>query len=43
MKVLTNWTNVIVKGSGHFVLDDRFDLTKAIVEAPFNKNGMIGQ
>jgi len=27
---------MIVKGSGHFVLDDRFNLTEAIADAPFD-------
>jgi 1-acyl-sn-glycerol-3-phosphate acyltransferase len=27
---------MFVKGSGHFILDDRFNLTKAIIEAPFD-------
>ena len=32
---MPNCTSVIVKGSGHFLFDDRFNLTKAILKAPF--------
>ena len=38
MQTLPSCTSVIVKGSGHFVLDDRFNLTQAILEAPFYSN-----
>jgi len=35
-KVMRNCTTMSVKGSGHFVLDDTFNLTEAIVKnAPF--------
>lgn len=36
VKVMKNCTSMFVKGSGHFVLDDRFNLTEAIIEAPFD-------
>ncbi len=37
VQIIPNCTSVIVKGSGHFVLDDRFNLTDAILDAPFYK------
>lgn len=36
VKIMKNCTSMFVKGSGHFVLDDRFNLTEAIIDAPFD-------
>lgn len=36
VKVMKNCTTLSVKGSGHFVLDNRFNLTEAIIDAPFD-------
>ena len=36
VKAMKNCTSLSVKGSGHFVLDDRFNLTEAIIDAPFD-------
>mmetsp|Transcript_13166 Transcript_13166/g.24742 ORF Transcript_13166/g.24742 Transcript_13166/m.24742 type:complete len:764 (+) Transcript_13166:1190-3481(+) len=36
VKAMKNCTSMFVKGSGHFVLDDRFNLTEAIIDAPFD-------
>lgn len=33
---IPNCTTFFVKGSGHFIFDDRFNLTDAIIEAPFD-------
>jgi pimeloyl-ACP methyl ester carboxylesterase len=36
LNAIPNCTTFFVKGSGHFVFDDRFNLTDAIIEAPFD-------
>ena len=36
LSAIPNCTTYFVKGSGHFVFDDRFNLTDAIIEAPFD-------
>jgi len=36
VKAMKNCTTLSVKGSGHFVLDNRFNLTEAIIDAPFD-------
>jgi 1-acyl-sn-glycerol-3-phosphate acyltransferase len=38
VNTLPHCTSMTIKGSGHFVLDDRFNLTKAILKAPFSIN-----
>lgn len=37
VNLLPNCTSMVVKGSGHFVLDDRFNLTQAIMTSPLSK------
>jgi len=34
--VMPNCTSMMVKDAGHFLLDDRFNLTAAIIDAPFD-------
>jgi pimeloyl-ACP methyl ester carboxylesterase len=36
IKVMPNCTGMFLKGTGHFILDDRFNLTEAIIDAPFD-------
>mmetsp|Transcript_24997 Transcript_24997/g.37375 ORF Transcript_24997/g.37375 Transcript_24997/m.37375 type:complete len:561 (+) Transcript_24997:2-1684(+) len=37
VNLLPNCTSMVVKGSGHFVLDDRFNLTKAILTSKLSE------
>lgn len=37
VQLMPDCTSMTVRDAGHFVLDERFNLTSAIVEAPFNK------
>ena len=37
VKLMPDCTSMSVKDAGHFILDDRFNLTEAIIEAPFYK------
>lgn len=39
VKVMKDCTSMFVKGAGHFVLDDRFNLTEAIIDASFDPLG----
>ena len=44
--IMPNCTSMSVKDAGHFILDNRFNLTEAIIEAPFdpfNKKGQNGE
>ena len=34
--IMPNCTSMAVKDAGHFILDDRFNLTEAIINAPFD-------
>merc|ERR1719253_1696792 len=36
VKLMPDCTSMSVKDAGHFILDDRFNLTEAIIEAPFD-------
>ncbi len=39
VKVMPDCTSMAVRDAGHFVLDDRFNLTSAIIDAPFDPFG----
>lgn len=39
VQVMKNCTSLSVKGSGHLVLDQRFNLTEAIIDGPFDPFG----
>jgi len=36
VNIMPNCTRLMVKDGGHFILDDRFNLTSAIIDAPFD-------
>jgi len=40
VKLMPDCTSMSVKDAGHFILDDRFNLTEAIIEAPFYKKSV---
>ena len=40
VQIMPNCTAMSVKDSGHFILDDRLNLTQAIIEAPFDPFGL---
>ena len=35
VNLMPDCTRMAVKDAGHFILDDRFNLTSAIIDAPF--------
>ena len=40
VQIMPNCTAMSVKDAGHFILDDRLNLTEAIIEAPFDPFGL---